>query len=130
MKNKLNQKGFTLIELLATLVILVVILRIAIPSISSSIERTKEKQNQARYKIIIAAAESYVTDNKNAVYNKLNTSASCYLKIADLPLLSSDDKKDSDGNDLREYYITFTKPSEYKFIEDGTTGGASISCIN
>ena len=39
---KLNNKGFTLIELLAVLVILVVIMSIAIPSITSSVERNKE----------------------------------------------------------------------------------------
>lgn len=41
---KLNNKGFTLIELLAVLVILIAIMSIAIPSISSSLDRTKEKQ--------------------------------------------------------------------------------------
>ena len=69
MKIELNNKGFTLIELLAALVILVAIMGIAIPSISSSLERTKNKQNDARYKIIESAAEQYVTEHKNSVYN-------------------------------------------------------------
>ena len=42
---KMNRKGFTLIELLAVLVILVVIMAIAIPSVTSSIERSKDKEN-------------------------------------------------------------------------------------
>ena len=41
---KLNKRGFTLIELLAVLVILVVIMAIAIPSVTSSIERSKNKE--------------------------------------------------------------------------------------
>ena len=41
---KMNRKGFTLIELLAVLVILVVIMAIAIPSVTSSIERSKDKE--------------------------------------------------------------------------------------
>ena len=71
MIKKLNQKGFTLIELLAVLVILVAIMGIAIPSISSSLERTKAKQNESRYKVIESAAELYVTDHKNAIYQKM-----------------------------------------------------------
>ena len=63
MKKRLNQKGFTLVELLAVLVILITIMGIAIPTISSSLERTKAKQNQARYKVLETTAEMYVTDN-------------------------------------------------------------------
>ena len=55
--NKLNDKGFTLVELLAALVILTAIMGIAIPSISSSLERTKEKQNAARVKVLESAPE-------------------------------------------------------------------------
>ena len=41
---RLNKKGFTLVELLVVIVILGVIMSIAIPSITSSIERSKDKQ--------------------------------------------------------------------------------------
>ena len=69
MKNqkRKNQKGFTLIELLAALVILTAIMGIAIPSITSSLERTKAKQDKTKYKILETAAELYVTDHKNAI---------------------------------------------------------------
>ena len=54
MKNSVmtNNKGFTLIELLAALVILTAIMSIAIPSISSSLERTKGKQDETKQKIL------------------------------------------------------------------------------
>ena len=81
MKKKLNNRGFTLIELLAAWVILTAIMGIAIPSISSSLERTKEKQNKSRIKVLEAAAELYVTDHKNAIYNKLGTNDSCYINL-------------------------------------------------
>ena len=48
----MNNKGFTLIELLAVLVILVVIMSIAIPSITSSVERSKAKQRNEVINIV------------------------------------------------------------------------------
>lgn len=125
MNKKLNRKGFTLVELLAVLVILVAIMGIAIPSISSSLERTKEKQNQSRYKIIESAAEQYVTDHKNAIYNKLGTNTTCYIQIKDINYLNADEMKDSDGNDISNNYIIFTKPSTYVY----STTRSGSSCL-
>jgi len=62
---KLNKKGFTLVELLVVLVILVVIMSIAIPSITSSLERSKEKQREATIKLIVSAGELYIDRHKN-----------------------------------------------------------------
>lgn len=57
---KLNKKGFTLVELLVVIVILVIIMSIAIPSITSSLDRSKAKQRDAKVKLIESAAEIYV----------------------------------------------------------------------
>lgn len=62
---KLNKKGFTLVELLVVLVILAVIMSIAIPSVTSSIERSKQKQKDAKIELIVSAAELYVDRHKN-----------------------------------------------------------------
>lgn len=62
---KMNNKGFTLIELLAVLVILVVIMSIAIPSITSSVERSKAKQREQVINIIISAGELYADKHKS-----------------------------------------------------------------
>ena len=51
---RLNKKGFTLVELLVVIVILGVIMSIAIPSITSSIERSKDKQKTQIIKLIEA----------------------------------------------------------------------------
>ena len=115
MSKRLNQKGFTLVELLAVLVILAAIMRIAIPSLSSSFERTKDKQNQGRYKMIESAAEQYVTDHKNVIYNTMGNNVACYIQIKNITLLTSEEMKDANGNDLSENYIIFTKPSDYKY---------------
>ena len=60
---KLNKKGFTLMELLAVIVILAIIFAVAFPSISSSIERSKNKQLNAKIEVIEAAGEVYISDN-------------------------------------------------------------------
>lgn len=64
---RLNKKGFTLVELLVVIVILAVIMSIAIPSITSSIERSKDKQKTQVIKLIESAGELYVDRHKNSV---------------------------------------------------------------
>ena len=93
---KLNNKGFTLIELLAVLAIMVTIMAIAVPSITSSVERNRSKQDKAKQKVIISAAEVYLNDHVNDI-NLTN----CYITIDTLinsGYLSFDEVKDSDGN--------------------------------
>ena len=62
---RLNKKGFTLIELLVVIVILVVIMSVAIPSVTSSIERSKNKQKQEAQELIVSAAELYYDTYRN-----------------------------------------------------------------
>ena len=74
----MNRKGFTLIELLTVFVILGVIMVIAIPTITSSMQRTKVKQNEERKKLILSAAFSFVSENKNEIINY------CYRMLNEL----------------------------------------------
>ena len=62
---KINKKGFTLIELLVVIVILVVIMAVAIPSVTSSIERSKDKQLTQVKNLVTSAAELYYDSHKN-----------------------------------------------------------------
>lgn len=68
---KLNKKGFTMIELLAVLVILVVIMAIAIPSVTSSIERSKQKEYDQKVKLIESEAELYIDRHSYTIGNKI-----------------------------------------------------------
>ncbi len=89
---KLNNKGFTLVEVLAVLVILVVIMTIAIPNISSSLERSKSKQNAAKKEMLESYAELYISDN-----GILDAT----IKLSDLVdygYASNDDLVDADGD--------------------------------
>lgn len=126
MKKKFNNKGFTLIELLAVLAILIAISSISIPSILSSLERTKDKQNESRFQIIETAASQYVTDNKNLIYKNLGENNACYIKIKDITLLTNEEMQDMDGKSLKENFIIFTKPNNFEY---STTNKNLKSCI-
>ncbi len=58
-----NEKGLTLVELLAVIVILGIVAAIAIPSIGSIIEKSKEDGIKADAITVINAAKTYVAAN-------------------------------------------------------------------
>lgn len=66
---KLNKKGFTLVELLVVIVLLVVIMSVAIPSITSSLERSKQKQYDSKMELILSAVDIYADRHKNSIGN-------------------------------------------------------------
>lgn len=96
---KLNKRGFTLIELLAVLVILVVIMAIAIPSVTSSIERSKQKEYDAKVKLIVSAAELYFDKYRNTYptsgYNRVAIS-----ELIEKGFLTEEEAKDPFTNDI------------------------------
>lgn len=121
MKKRIDNRGFTLVELLAVLVILIAIMGIAIPSISSSLERSKEKQNESRKKVLVSAAEVYVTDHKNQIYNNIGSNSTCSITLDELQeYLPDGATKDSDDKDLTGC-IQFTKPNTYKYSSSCST---------
>ena len=133
MKNSvmINNKGFTLIELLAALVILTAIMSIAIPSISSSLERTKGKQDETKQKILESSAELYVTDHKNAIYQNLknNRETSCYITLDLLDTLE-ENKKDSDGNDLGGVIVFSRNDNTYTYYSGNSYQSVTtIKCL-
>ena len=72
----MNNKGFTLIEVLAVLVILSIIMGLALPAVSNSLERTKRKQKKVEEKRVENAAEMYASD-----YKYTFRSNNCYISI-------------------------------------------------
>lgn len=116
---KKNNKGFTLVELLAVLVILITILLIAIPSITSSVERNKQKMLEKKYNIIEAQAEAYVNLYKNKINYTKFKSGTCGInvqKIKDVGLLTNDDLLDSNNNVIEGSVWYYNK--EYVFKEE------------
>lgn len=82
--NRLNNKGFTLVELIGVMVILIVIAAIAVPNISSSVERSKVKKTTEISKSLEYATELYLSENKDKRENFYKSSGSCYILISDL----------------------------------------------
>lgn len=126
MKVDFGNKGFTLIEVLAVLVIISAIIGIAIPSITSSMERTKEKQNNTKKEMLVSYAEEYVSDNKNVIYSnlELENNTSCCIKIETLKnggYLPKDAERDLDGNEFNGYIIFNKEDNTYKY-QDSDNG--------
>lgn len=121
---KMNRKGFTLVELLVVLVILVVIMSIAIPSVTSSIERSKQKQKDSKIEIIESAAELYMDRHKNTI--EIDSSI---ITIEDLicdGLLTEEQAKDpfNEKYTLNGYYSCadgkwYSDVGDYKLEIDG-----------
>ena len=120
----MNRKGFTLVELLAVLVILLTILLVAIPSITSSVERNKENALKKKYDLIEAAAESYVNLYKNDLGDKYDDffNSGCNIKIENLKekgLLTDEDLKDINNKEI----VGSVKYEDKKYVfQEGVDG--------
>ena len=106
---KINRKGFTLVELLVVIVILAVIMSIAIPSVTSSIERSKQKQKDSKIEMVLSAAELYVDRHKN-LYSDNTTYTISMLQIICDGLLTKEQVKDPFNEDYTlGMRISYTK---------------------
>ena len=124
---KLNNSGFTLVEVLAVLVILIAIMSIAIPSISSSLERNKGKQDENKKKILESAAELYVTDHKNDfVSNEYNCVTLETLK--NNGYINDEDMLDSDDNTFMGRIDCNVTTNTYTYISDASLN-SSNKCV-
>lgn len=121
---KINRKGFTLIELLAVLVILVVIMAIAIPSVTSSIERSKNKEKTMKIKLIESEAELYIDRYSSTV---TTITVPTLIKDAKSTLRASDI---ADPNNSKRTLCGYVKcqNKSCKFKEDTTN--AVTYCVS
>ena len=119
---KLNKKGFTLFELLAVLAILITILLVAIPSITSSLSRSEEKELNSKKELIASSVEISVSKN-DCYYEDLKKSR-CVFPVEDLlssGWITEDMAKDSNGNILSGYVAFDDISNQYKFIDGSST---------
>jgi len=129
---KLNNKGFTLVEMLAVLVILIAIMGVSIPSISSSLEKTKEQERMSKEEGLQIQAEVFVTDYKLAVYQTLSDEGvdSCAVLVSQLKemgYVALDELKNDDGTSLGGCVI-FTRPGIYTYQD--SQGSCSQKCVS
>ena len=94
-----DNRGFTIIELVAVIAILLIIMAIAMPSITALLGRTEEKISKEKEKAFISAAREYVSNNYNSL--SLDSNNKCYIPLSYLNskgYLSNNSYKDTDGN--------------------------------
>mgnify|MGYP004650383769 CR=1 FL=1 len=120
----MNRKGFTLIELLGVIVILVTILLVAIPSVSSTLERKKNKDVEMKKEAVISAFEIYASMHKNDDNFKyvqyLNNECSINVFVLYNAELASYEEVMAVSSTLEHDYIT----------KDGTLGNCSDNINN
>ena len=117
---KLNNKGFTLVELLAVIVILLAISMIAIPNITSSLEKNKNKLNDSQKKIIASSASLFISENKNSLhyYNNFMSGSCCISTdvLINNGYITSDDLKDANGDTITGF-INYSS-GKYEFASE------------
>lgn len=128
------KKGFTLVELLGVIVILGLIAMIAIPTINSALNSSRQKAYEQQINTIEDTARTYMSKNSLKLPSQLEGSA-CYVSVATMQkagLLDSDDienpKYKKDSTDEEENFenfngyviITFTG-NKYKYEYVKTT---------
>ena len=87
------KKGFTLIELICVIVLLGLIAMIAIPTINTAINSSKEKAYNEQVALIVDTARTYMSKNSAKLPNQTSGAKIC-IRVHDLQtagLLSSED---------------------------------------
>lgn len=105
MKSKrFNNRGFTLVELLVVIVILIAIVSLAIPSITSSMERSKAKIDAGKLEVLGSAGELYLSSKNRSKLNDYYK-GKCYVTLTELKTdgyISDEEKKDANGDRFKE----------------------------
>ncbi len=106
-------KGFTLIELICVITILGLIALIAVPTINTMIQNSKEEAYEEQITTIEDAARTYMTNNSLELPSKSTDEVVC-LSISDMQkagLLSKEDienplykKESSEAEEQNEYF--------------------------
>ena len=106
----MKNKGFTLVELLGVIVILSVIMLIAIPNISSTLERSKRDQYIIDAKKLVSLVQYEI--RKEGI-DKPNTDDGVLVRLS--YLATNDVEKDPDGNlyDIEQSYVVVTRDNGY-----------------
>ena len=106
----MNKQGFTLVELLGVIVILSIIMLIAIPNVTSVLEKNKRENYLADAKKLVTQVEYEIRSS-----NIEKPSSTEILKISLSYIGTSDVSKDSDGNkyDTTNSYVAVVRKNGY-----------------
>jgi prepilin-type N-terminal cleavage/methylation domain-containing protein len=125
------KKGFTLVELLAVVVLIGLLTLIIVPVVDSSVKKGKEKAYNLQKETIIAAARSWVTDNKSLISDG-DTLNLTLLNLKEQGYLDFDIKNPTTGvcldNTMQVTVIRTDKKYNYQIIGDELTDGTTNDC--
>ena len=126
----MNDKGFTLLEVILVVAILGVITLIAVPSVSSLLNKNKDDQYENLKKSIISAAKIYVSDNRynlGIVCNNVNNKPIITVTLEELvsegnltePIIDPRNKNEIDLNNVVNItYNCYNKTFSYEYNYD------------
>lgn len=106
----MNKRGFTLVELLGVIVILSIIMLIAIPNVTSVLEKSKRSTYLADAKKLISQVEYEISNN---TIEKPNSAEILRIRLSYVG--TSDVSKDPDGNpyDKNNSYVIVIRKDNY-----------------
>lgn len=125
----MKEKGFTLVELLGVIVILSIIMLIAIPNITSMLEKSKYDQYIGDAKKLVSITEYEI---RKGTINKPATGE--LIKVTLDYLSTSDVEKDPNGEeyDVNKSYVIIVRKDGYLsyYVNLVSTSGKGISLVD
>lgn len=125
----MKEKGFTLVELLGVIVILSIIMLIAIPNITSMLEKSKYDQYIGDAKKLVSITEYEI---RKGTINKPATGE--LIKVTLDYLSTSDVEKDPNGEeyDVNKSYVVIVRKEGYLYyyVNLVSTSGKGISLVD
>ena len=122
-----NKKGFTLVELLAVIVILGVLLLIAVPSVTTIINNSKEKSFLSAAKLAVESVETAAS-----METLEGSITACYVPLNKIAL-----ERGSFGTNAYGYVsvetdgdATITYSNDSFYISGGTVNGGTVYAKN
>lgn len=127
MKKLTNKKGFTLIEMLIVIAIIVILVAIAVPSFSSSLDKANQATDEANFRtaqsLTAAKAVDYRPDTTEYYFlNIPGTSDS--ITETELTLLSS--KEDTSGINTEDEGVSDKYDGQHIIVTIETNGKTSV----
>lgn len=127
-----NKKGFTLVELMGVIIILSILLLIAIPNVTSTLDKAKKETYLSDAKKLISQVEYEL--RRSGIEKPASGEI---LKITLSYLGTGDISKDPDGNkyDLQETYVIVVRKNDYleyyvNLVADTSDGKKGIRLVH
>ena len=115
-----SRRGFTLVELLGAIVILAILSLIAIPVVTNSVKKNKEKLYDIQIKNVESAAKAWGSDNLNLLPDEGEYITISLSELQKNGYVDKDIKNPKTGEALEDFNITICNiDNQYTYKKDG-----------